>query len=242
MEALVETGFSAHTINVILIIFSLTVYTVWGLVTKKLFPPGHWLLNYCAYPFSMTHILLCLIGAMLRFYNWDTTLTWCQTYEDKYNYWDILLILQSLGYFAVDMLVVSRDPNYYVHHVMCIVGYLVVVFIYPVPLKITIVGMFFAEVGGFLLSLRQLKGELVFRIFLILYASSRIGMTLVYLSYCYCAGLFSGHIPDLPHLIFCSCGLAVTLQNLVWLRKQFQKYYRDYGPNGIKVNTMKKNT
>jgi hypothetical protein len=64
---------------------------------------------------------------------------------------------------------------------MCITGYIVVVFVYPVPLKITIIGMFFAEIGGFLLSLRQLEGEFVFRIFLILYALSRIGMTAVYL-------------------------------------------------------------
>lgn len=239
MEQLTHMGLSVNTIYVVLIIFSLSIYFVWGLLTQKIFPQGHWFLNYCAYPFSMTHILLCLIGGVIRFYNWDPTLSWCATFEAPYNYWDVLLILQSLGYFAIDMLVVSRDPNYYVHHVMCITGYIVVVFVYPVPLKITIIGMFFAELGGFLLSLRQLEGEMVFRIFLILYALSRAGMTIVYTSYCYCAGLFSGHIPDTPHLIFCACGMAVTLQNLVWLRKQFQKYYRDYGVNGLKLKNKK---
>jgi hypothetical protein len=46
-----------------------------------MFPKGHWVLNYCAYPFSMTHILICLIGGMLRFLNWDPNLTLCQTFE-----------------------------------------------------------------------------------------------------------------------------------------------------------------
>jgi hypothetical protein len=52
------------------------------------------------------------------------------------------------------------------------------------------------------------------------------------LAYCYCSGFFSGHIPDNAHLIFCACGFAVTAQNLVWLKKQFEKYSRDYGVNG----------
>jgi len=197
------------------------------------------LLDYVAYPFSMTHILICLIGGVMRYMSWDPNLTWCQTYEDSFNEWDVLLILQSLCYFSTDMFLISRDPNYYVHHVMCIVGYVVVVFIYSVPLKITIIGMFFAEIGGFLLSLRSLDGEIIMRIFLILYGTTRVGMTFSYTSYCYCAGLFSGTIPDIPHLIFCSCGLAVTAQNWVWFNIQRKKYIEYYGPNGTKLHKKK---
>jgi len=206
--------------SLILIGTCLLAYLVWGFICMNLFHKHSTVVKYIAYPFSMTHIMICLVGGMLRFLSWDRSLTWCQTYEDKFNNWDVLIITQSLGYFAIDMFVVSRDPNYYIHHSMCIIGYVVVLFIYPLPLKIALVGMYFAEIGGFLLSLRKLNYEFVFRIFLILYAASRVGMTIAYTSYCYCAGLFSGHIPDLPHLIFCICGLAVTAQNWVWCNAQ----------------------
>jgi len=226
--------------SVVMIAACLVFYFIWGTITETVFPEGHGFRKVIAYPFSMTHILICLIGCSLRFRNWDPNLSWCETYEAPYNNWDVLLIIQSGAYFFMDMFYVSRDPNYYVHHTMCMVGYIVLVFFYPVPLKITILGMFFAEIGGFLLSLRKLDSQFVFTIFLILYGATRAGMVTVFTSYSYCVGLFSGVLPDLPHLIFCICGLAICAQNCVWFNIQRGKYVTKYYTPKKSVEPTKK--
>jgi len=87
---------------------------------------------------------------------------------------------------------------------------------------------FFAEIGGFLLSLRKLDSQIVFTIFLVLYGLTRAGMLAVFVSYAYCCGLFSGVLPDFPHLTFILCGFAVCIQNCVWFNMQRKKYMMKY--------------